>query len=207
VADALDYVGVLTLEFFATADGPVFNEMAPRVHNSGHWTIEGALVSQFENHIRAIRLPLGSTALAAKGAVMDNLIGDAARLGADPVRSRQPPAPLWQGGGRPGQDGPRHPADPVMAQALVLIYARAANGTIGGTTRCLAPSGGPAAVQGADHGQADDHGPQDVRELSRAAARPPPYRADARCRLAAEGAEVVHDVRPRWRWPAMARWP
>ncbi|KAJ8135294.1 hypothetical protein OY671_011493, partial [Metschnikowia pulcherrima] len=80
VADALDYVGVLTSEFFATADGPVFNEMAPRVHNSGHWTIEGASVSQFENHIRAIcASPSGSTASAAKGAVMDNSIGDAAR--------------------------------------------------------------------------------------------------------------------------------
>lgn len=79
VAAALDYVGVLTLEFFATEAGPVFNEMAPRVHNSGHWTIEGALTSQFENHVRAIcGLPLGATALAAKGAVMDNLIGDAA---------------------------------------------------------------------------------------------------------------------------------
>ena len=77
VAEALDYVGVLTLEFFATAQGPVFNEMAPRVHNSGHWTIEGALTSQFENHVRAIcGLPLGDTALAAKGVVMDNLIGD-----------------------------------------------------------------------------------------------------------------------------------
>jgi 5-(carboxyamino)imidazole ribonucleotide synthase len=79
VADALDYVGVLTLEFFTTADGPVFNEMAPRVHNSGHWTIEGAVTSQFENHIRAIcGLPLGATALAAKGVEMRNIIGDAA---------------------------------------------------------------------------------------------------------------------------------
>ncbi|MFM2300774.1 MAG: hypothetical protein RLZZ84_510 [Pseudomonadota bacterium] len=79
VAQALDYVGVLTLEFFATANGPVFNEMAPRVHNSGHWTIEGAVTSQFENHIRAIcGLPLGDTRLAAKTVVMENLIGDAA---------------------------------------------------------------------------------------------------------------------------------
>ncbi|MEA3051741.1 MAG: 5-(carboxyamino)imidazole ribonucleotide synthase [Sphingomonadales bacterium] len=77
VAEALDYVGVLALEFFATADGPVFNEMAPRVHNSGHWTIEGAETSQFENHIRAIcGLPLGSTALTALRAEMENLIGE-----------------------------------------------------------------------------------------------------------------------------------
>ena len=79
VAEALDYVGVLTLEFFATANGPVFNEMAPRVHNSGHWTIEGAITSQFENHVRAIcGLPLGDTGLAARGAQMRNLIGDEA---------------------------------------------------------------------------------------------------------------------------------
>ncbi len=79
VADALDYVGVLTLEFFATDDGPVFNEMAPRVHNSGHWTIEGALTSQFENHIRAIcGLPLGDTRLAAIRVEMRNILGDAA---------------------------------------------------------------------------------------------------------------------------------
>jgi 5-(carboxyamino)imidazole ribonucleotide synthase len=77
VAEALGYVGVMTCEFFATAEGPVFNEMAPRVHNSGHWTIEGAITSQFENHVRAIcGLPLGDTRLAAKGVVMDNLIGD-----------------------------------------------------------------------------------------------------------------------------------
>ena len=79
VAEATEYVGVLTLEFFATAGGPVFNEMAPRVHNSGHWTIEGAITSQFENHIRAIcGLPLGDTALAAAGADMRNIIGSSA---------------------------------------------------------------------------------------------------------------------------------
>jgi 5-(carboxyamino)imidazole ribonucleotide synthase len=77
VADALDYVGVLTLEFFACGGRPIFNEMAPRVHNSGHWTIEGALTSQFENHIRAIcGLPLGATTLASPLVTMRNLIGD-----------------------------------------------------------------------------------------------------------------------------------
>ena len=76
VADALDYVGVLALEFFAGADGPVFNEMAPRVHNSGHWSIEGAVTSQFENHIRAVcGLPLGLTDLATSRVTMRNLIG------------------------------------------------------------------------------------------------------------------------------------
>lgn len=79
VAEALDYVGVLTCEFFASAEGPLFNEMAPRVHNSGHWTIEGALTSQFENHVRAIcGLPLGDTALAARRVEMRNLIGEEA---------------------------------------------------------------------------------------------------------------------------------
>jgi 5-(carboxyamino)imidazole ribonucleotide synthase len=84
VADALDYVGVLTLEFFVGADGPVFNEMAPRVHNSGHWTIEGAETSQFENHIRAIvGLPLGRTGITGTGVEMENLIGDDASRWAD----------------------------------------------------------------------------------------------------------------------------
>jgi 5-(carboxyamino)imidazole ribonucleotide synthase len=77
IADALGHVGLLALEYFAGPEGAVFNEMAPRVHNSGHWTIEGAVTSQFENHIRAIcGLPLGSTALAAREVRMDNLIGD-----------------------------------------------------------------------------------------------------------------------------------
>jgi len=76
IAEALSHIGVLTVEYFATADGPVINEIAPRVHNSGHWTIEGAATSQFEQHIRAVcGLPLGSTALVARGAEMDNLIG------------------------------------------------------------------------------------------------------------------------------------
>lgn len=76
IAEALDYVGVFTCEFFADEGGPIFNEMAPRVHNSGHWTIEGAVTSQFENHIRAIcGLPLGDTSLIAERMEMDNLIG------------------------------------------------------------------------------------------------------------------------------------
>jgi 5-(carboxyamino)imidazole ribonucleotide synthase len=76
IAEALGHVGVLTVEFFASADGPLINEIAPRVHNSGHWTIEGAVTSQFEQHIRAIcDLPPGVADLVAGGAVMDNLIG------------------------------------------------------------------------------------------------------------------------------------
>jgi 5-(carboxyamino)imidazole ribonucleotide synthase len=68
---------VLTVEYFASPDGPVVNEIAPRVHNSGHWTIEGAVTSQFEQHVRAIcGLPPGSTGLTGAGATMDNLIGD-----------------------------------------------------------------------------------------------------------------------------------
>ena len=77
VAEALGHVGVLTVEFFASREGPLVNEIAPRVHNSGHWTIEGAVTSQFEQHIRAIcDLPPGPTGLTGSRAVMDNLIGD-----------------------------------------------------------------------------------------------------------------------------------
>jgi 5-(carboxyamino)imidazole ribonucleotide synthase len=84
IAEKLDYVGVFAIEFFAGPEGPVFNEMAPRVHNSGHWTIEGAVTSQFENHIRAIvGLPLASTKLVNTGAIMQNLIGDDAQLWRD----------------------------------------------------------------------------------------------------------------------------
>ncbi|MFB2538662.1 MULTISPECIES: 5-(carboxyamino)imidazole ribonucleotide synthase [unclassified Acinetobacter] len=71
----LNYVGVLTLELFVTEQGLYANEMAPRVHNSGHWSIEGAVCSQFENHIRAVAgLPLGSTETICP-TVMVNIIG------------------------------------------------------------------------------------------------------------------------------------
>ncbi|MDX5376860.1 MAG: 5-(carboxyamino)imidazole ribonucleotide synthase [Halomonas sp.] len=74
--DELDYVGVLTLELFQTRDGKLLaNEMAPRVHNSGHWTMDGAVTSQFENHLRAIQgLPLGDTS-ARQPTCMVNVIG------------------------------------------------------------------------------------------------------------------------------------
>ena len=73
----LGHVGMFTVEYFATKDGPIVNEIAPRVHNSGHWTVEGAVTSQFEQHVRAIcDLPPGDAGLARSGAVMENLIGD-----------------------------------------------------------------------------------------------------------------------------------
>ena len=77
ILDALGYVGVIGVEFFVMADGSVIaNEIAPRVHNSGHWTEAACLVSQFEQHIRAVAgLPLGSTARHAD-CMMENLIGD-----------------------------------------------------------------------------------------------------------------------------------
>jgi 5-(carboxyamino)imidazole ribonucleotide synthase len=62
VMKALDYIGVLAIEFFVVNGRLVANEMAPRVHNSGHWSIEGCVTSQFENHLRAVcDMPLGST--------------------------------------------------------------------------------------------------------------------------------------------------
>lgn len=80
-ATELDYVGVFAIEFFALhetgRDVLYVNEMAPRVHNSGHWTIDGAVTSQFEQHMRAVAgWPLGSTARKAPAVEMINLIGD-----------------------------------------------------------------------------------------------------------------------------------
>ncbi|MCW2676028.1 MAG: purK [Modestobacter sp.] len=76
IADRLGVVGMLAVELFQTADGIVVNELAMRPHNSGHWTIEGARTSQFEQHLRAVLdYPLGSTAMTAPVVVMANVLG------------------------------------------------------------------------------------------------------------------------------------
>jgi 5-(carboxyamino)imidazole ribonucleotide synthase len=90
VLEAFDYIGVLTIEFFVMPDGSLIaNEMAPRVHNSGHWTIEGALTSQFEQHIRAVAdWPLGPTTRIAAIEMLNLIGGDANKwpdLAADPT--------------------------------------------------------------------------------------------------------------------------
>ena len=76
ILEALDYVGVLAVELFETPDALIVNEIAPRVHNSGHWTLDGCLVDQFEQHVRAIAgWPLGDGSRHSD-AIMSNLIGD-----------------------------------------------------------------------------------------------------------------------------------
>ncbi len=75
IASALNYVGILAIEFFQVGDSLLVNEIAPRVHNSGHWTQQGADTCQFENHMRAVcHLPLGSTALVRPTAMI-NILG------------------------------------------------------------------------------------------------------------------------------------
>src|SRR5688500_11594393 len=78
IADRLGVVGMLAVELFETPGGVLVNELAMRPHNSGHWTIEGARTSQFEQHLRAVLdYPLGSTAMTAPVAVMANVLGGA----------------------------------------------------------------------------------------------------------------------------------
>jgi 5-(carboxyamino)imidazole ribonucleotide synthase len=87
LATSMGLVGTLTVELFLMPDGSlVVNELAPRVHNSGHWSIEGAATSQFEQHIRAIcGLPLGSVEMRAPAAAMVNLLGEGAPRPAHPT--------------------------------------------------------------------------------------------------------------------------
>jgi 5-(carboxyamino)imidazole ribonucleotide synthase len=105
IAETLGHIGVLTVEFFASSTGPLVNEIAPRVHNSGHWTIEGAVTSQFEQHIRAIcDLPPGVTGRMRGGAVMENLIGDEVNRWPELVAERGAHLHIYgKGEARPGR--------------------------------------------------------------------------------------------------------
>jgi 5-(carboxyamino)imidazole ribonucleotide synthase len=92
VLNAIDYVGVLGVELFVTPKGLIVNEIAPRVHNSGHWTQNGCMVDQFEQHIRAVAgWPLGDGTRYAD-VVMENLIGD--DMDRVPALAKQPDTAL-----------------------------------------------------------------------------------------------------------------
>ena len=98
IATELGVCGMLAVELFQTSKGLSVNELAMRAHNSGHWTIEGARTSQFEQHLRAVLdYPLGSTETAAPFTVMANVLGRAAGRSAP---RRAPPAPPRRGPGR-----------------------------------------------------------------------------------------------------------
>lgn len=101
LAERLDYVGVFALELFCRGDELLVNEMAPRVHNSGHWTIEGSETSQFENHLRAVLgLPLGDTRMLGQ-ACMLNWLG--AMPAAEAVLGQ--PGGHWHDYGKQPRDG------------------------------------------------------------------------------------------------------
>ena len=132
----LDYVGVLVVEFFQLGDRLIANEMACRVHNSGHWTIEGAPTSQFENHIRAVAgLPLGETETQFYSAMI-NLVGtipDFGALTADPnihihVYGKSP-APGRKLGHITAVASSRKALDSCVAHILDTIGDRAAEST------------------------------------------------------------------------------
>ncbi len=95
IADAFGLVGLLAVELFLDSDGRLaVNEMAPRTHNSGHWTLDGCVTSQFEQQVRAIAgLPLGDTAMTVPAAVMVNILGNVWKgQGKEPIGS-----PNWSG--------------------------------------------------------------------------------------------------------------
>ena len=104
ILNALDYVGVMGVELFVTRAGLLVNEIAPRVHNSGHWTQAGCAVDQFEQHIRAVAgLPLGDGGRYAD-VVMENLIGDDLDRVPDLLRARDVQVHLYgKGAPRPGR--------------------------------------------------------------------------------------------------------
>jgi 5-(carboxyamino)imidazole ribonucleotide synthase len=111
IVERLEHVGVLALELFEEDGALLANEIAPRVHNSGHWTIEGAATSQFENHLRAVLgLPLGATTARGHWA-MDNLLGTPPPL---PDLLARPDAHVHLYGKAPAarpEGGPHHISD------------------------------------------------------------------------------------------------
>jgi 5-(carboxyamino)imidazole ribonucleotide synthase len=104
ILNALDYVGVMGVELFVTPQGLLVNEIAPRVHNSGHWTQAGCTVDQFEQHIRAVTgLPLGDGGRYAD-VVMENLIGDDVARVPELLKARDTQLHLYgKGAPRPGR--------------------------------------------------------------------------------------------------------
>lgn len=104
IANALDYIGVMGVELFVTPQGLIVNEIAPRVHNSGHWTQAGCAVDQFEQHIRAVAgLPLGDGKRYAD-VVMENLIGDDLAQVPDLLKAPNTQVHLYgKGAPRPGR--------------------------------------------------------------------------------------------------------
>ena len=134
---ALGYVGVLCVEYFVERGRLVANEMAPRVHNSGHWTIEGAETSQFENHVRAVAgLPLGSAAPRGHAAMV-NVIGRRPRAAScspgrtalhDYGKAERPGRKLGHvtfvtGGSEPAGPGREAAATPIDSPALTATCA------------------------------------------------------------------------------------
>lgn len=126
VLDKLDYVGVLAFEFFEVDGGLKANEIAPRVHNSGHWTIEGAECSQFENHLRAVAgLPLGSTAKVGESAML-NCIGrmpDAAAVLAMPHCHLHDYGKAFKAGRKVGHLTVRYPDQETLQGRIARLQA------------------------------------------------------------------------------------
>lgn len=126
VLDRLQYVGVLAFEFFEVDGGLTANEIAPRVHNSGHWTIEGAECSQFENHLRAVAgLPLGSTAKVGESAMV-NFIGSIPpleQLAALPYCHPHAYAKAFKPGRKVGHATLRCPDRAALDQAIRAVEA------------------------------------------------------------------------------------
>src|SRR5690348_3074910 len=124
IAEQLDYVGVFALELFVHGGKLLGNEMAPRVHNSGHWTIEGAVTSQFENHVRAVLgLPLGDTSALGRSCML-NWIGelpDANAILREPDAHWHDYGKLPRAGRKVGHATVRARADETLARALQRI--------------------------------------------------------------------------------------